>query len=196
MTSVYLAGPDVFLEDAVGMGRRKCAICSQNGFQGLFPLDAEVADSAGPGLSTRIYKANIALIRQSDAVIANLTPFRGVSADVGTVFEVAFALALGKRVFAYSNVTSSLRERVADTFGIRHGSDATGRVFSGDGMVVEDFDLPDNLMIAEAIRTQGWDIVTGPVAESETLTSLDQFEHCVRQARKILEGAKESGLAA
>ena len=46
--SVYLAGPEVFLIDAVAVGQCKKALCSQYGFKGLFPFDNDIsADDAG-----------------------------------------------------------------------------------------------------------------------------------------------------
>ena len=36
---IYLAGPDVFLPDAVEIGRQKAAICAAHGLAGLYPLD-------------------------------------------------------------------------------------------------------------------------------------------------------------
>ncbi len=39
---VYLAGPDVFLPDAVEIGRQKAAICARYGLIGLYPLDNTV----------------------------------------------------------------------------------------------------------------------------------------------------------
>ena len=39
---IYLAGPDVFLPDAVEIGRRKAAICARHGLTGLYPLDNAV----------------------------------------------------------------------------------------------------------------------------------------------------------
>ena len=46
MTSVYLAGPDVFLPDAVDIGRRKVELCARHGLTGLYPLDNAI-DTAG-----------------------------------------------------------------------------------------------------------------------------------------------------
>ncbi|MBY0612573.1 MAG: nucleoside 2-deoxyribosyltransferase [Beijerinckiaceae bacterium] len=191
MTRLYLAGPDVFLEDAVEIGRRKRQLCEQYGFEGLFPLDAELAAAPTSNLSERIYQANLELIRAADGVIANLTPFRGVSADVGTVFELAFARALGKPVFGYSNVDESLKERVEHVQGLRARSDATGRSFAGDDMVVEDFELHDNLMIVECIRAQGWDIVTHAAPLTERMTSLFAFERCLSLAQSIARRQKD-----
>ena len=47
---IYLAGPDVFLPDAVEIGRRKSAICARHGLSGLYPLDNAI-DLASPGAS-------------------------------------------------------------------------------------------------------------------------------------------------
>ena len=44
---IYLAGPDVFLPDAVEIGRRKAELCARYGVIGLFPLDNAVDLSAG-----------------------------------------------------------------------------------------------------------------------------------------------------
>ncbi len=36
---IYLAGPDVFLHDAVEIGQRKAELCARHGLTGLYPLD-------------------------------------------------------------------------------------------------------------------------------------------------------------
>jgi len=86
MAAVYLAGPDVFLADAIDVGRVKKAHCSDHGLVGVFPLDAELALAHQDGISERIFNANVALIGQCAAVVANITPFRGLSVDPGTAF--------------------------------------------------------------------------------------------------------------
>ena len=52
-------------------------------------------------------------MRGCDAMIVNLTPFRGPSADVGSAYEMGFMRALGRPIFAYSNDIRSFLERVA-----------------------------------------------------------------------------------
>ena len=39
---IYLAGPEVFLPDALEIGRRKSRICARHGMTGLYPLDNAV----------------------------------------------------------------------------------------------------------------------------------------------------------
>lgn len=176
MRRLYLAGPEVFRRDAAAIGEEMKALCAQHGFHGVYPLEAELA-SGGEPLSRRIYETNIASIRACDAVLANLSPFRGPSADAGTVFEIGYAIALGKPVFAHAEATGDYAARVARSLGPLR--DAEGRLFAADGMSVEDFGLADNLMIVEAMRAQGWDIVSG-----ETRAA---FEECLRRARAYFE---------
>src|SRR3954464_15488804 len=109
---IYLAGPDVFLPDAVEIGRRKAEICARHGLTGLYPLDNAV-DLATSSASLDIFKGNQAMMDAADAVIANLTPFRGPSADAGTVYNRAYWPARGKLLFAYSNDPAAYPERVA-----------------------------------------------------------------------------------
>ena len=108
---VYLAGPEVFLSNAKEVGKCKKALCRKYGFEGVFPLDVE-ADLGGKSpkeIGLCISGVNEALIKNCDIVIANLTPFRGPSADVGTAYEIGFAHALGKKVFGLMMVAHGKR---------------------------------------------------------------------------------------
>src|SRR5215207_11112405 len=109
---IYLAGPDVFLPDALDIGRRKREICTHHGVTGFYPLDT-VIDRTATDVSLRIFKGNEAMMDASDAIIANLTPFRGPGADAGTVYELGYMAGRGKRCFAYSNDPAVYAERVA-----------------------------------------------------------------------------------
>src|SRR5881394_131423 len=100
--NIYLAGPEVFLPDAIAIGTTKREICARHGVRGLFPLD-EAVDLAAPDASLRIFKGNEAMMDAADAIIANLTPFRGPGADAGTVYELGYMAGRGKRCLGYSN---------------------------------------------------------------------------------------------
>ncbi len=134
---VYLAGPDVFRKDAIEHGKKLIEILKSYGFEGLWPLDNELTGK-GPEISRNIYLANQKMIEDCDAVIANLMPFRGPSADVGTVWECAYAKALGKVVYGYGVDLSKYKDRVIGK--LPH-----------DGMIIEDWGLFDNLMLAHGI---------------------------------------------
>ncbi len=92
-----------------------------------------------------IYEANITLIRKAQIVVANLNPFRGAEPDSGTVFEVGYALALGKKVFGYVASEETCLERVRRLMGVEDGN---GCPKDTNGMTIEDFNLTHNLMLA------------------------------------------------
>lgn len=185
MTMVYLAGPEVFLPDAIAIGKQKQEVCEDFGLVGLFPLDNVVKPSATETIASAIYQANVAMIQKCDAVVANLTPFRSHSADPGTAFELGMAAALGKSVYAYTNAPLTLLERIEEDHG---GLEKVGDVvFSRlDDLVVEDFGLFDNLMLAECL--------TQPVAQSVVEVSdptrdMESFIACIETLVGDLEKA-------
>lgn len=136
---VYLAGFDVFRPDAIEHGRYLKALCAAHGMEGLYPFDNQVPPGLSAEASARlICSMNIAMLRRCTAVLANLNVFRGLEPDSGTAFEVGMAVALGKPVWAYFEPLGTLRERVPH--------DADG--FDMQGLQVEDFGLPHNLMLA------------------------------------------------
>jgi nucleoside 2-deoxyribosyltransferase len=136
MKKVYLAGPGVFRQDAKEHGKRLKVTCSERGFIGLYPLDNKISQkfSTKAGLAKAIFDANIKLIHECDFVIANLTPFRGPSADAGTIWECGYAKGLGKIVLGYTTDDLCYNSKVLNK--LPH-----------DGMMIEDFSLRDNLMI-------------------------------------------------
>jgi nucleoside 2-deoxyribosyltransferase len=143
MSRFYLAGFDVFRTDALAHGERLKALCAQWGHQGLYPLDnAGPPGLSGPDLARWIFEANLALIRQADGVLANVNNFRGAEPDSGTAFEIGFAAALGKPVWAYCDDGRPLVQQVDG----RRAAD--GAWLDAQGLLVEDFGLSRNLMIA------------------------------------------------
>jgi nucleoside 2-deoxyribosyltransferase len=178
---IYLAGPEVFLPDPLAMGARKAALCRKYGFEGVFPLDASLDLTGLSKLeqASRISSANEGLMRGCNAVIANLTPFRGVSMDSGTAFEVGFMRALGRPVFGYTNVTAGYHER-ADLY-----RRATPGLPDADGpdIDIENFDCAENLMIEAAILAGGGQVVRTAVSRGQEMRDLAGFEACLVQAR-------------
>jgi len=178
MKKVYLAGPDVFLPDALEAGRRKVAICAQYGLSGLYPLDNTV-DLASHTASLDIFRGNETMMDMADAIIANLTPFGGASADAGTLIEVGWFLGRGKPIFAYSNVSESFEQRM--------------RRQLGDGCAnlgIEGFHLPDNLMIAGAVSSGGCPIFVPRDGKARGIDALDVFEACAAAAANVVGDQK------
>ncbi|MCB4770191.1 nucleoside 2-deoxyribosyltransferase [Ancylobacter sp. Lp-2] len=134
--SLYLAGPEVFRPDALAEGERLKAACAGHGAIGLYPLQ----EGEAPATADDIRDHCIALIRRADAVVANISPFRGAHMDPGTAFEIGYAEALGLPVFLWSEDGRDLAERIAADPSRGVGRDAAG-------YLIEDFAKPENLMI-------------------------------------------------
>lgn len=192
---LYLAGLEVFLPDAVSVGKIKQELCRRYGFVGLFPLDNEIGAPPGASLSRLIFEGNIAMLNDADAVIANLTPYRGVSADVGTVFEVGYGFARGKKIFGYSNSRAGFIDRIVSFVGgaLEVGSD--GRPYASDHLAVENFDRFDNLMIAEALLASGANVVLPDADPDDIWRDMQSFEQCLRLVAAKTSGASRLAIA-
>jgi nucleoside 2-deoxyribosyltransferase len=176
---VYLAGPEVFLPDALAIGQRKRDICERHGMTGLYPLDNAV-DLSARDASRQIFKGLEEMMDAADAIIANLTPFRGPGADPGTVYELGYMAGRGKLCFGYCNDPASYAERVARF--MRVTTAAEKRLIDGDGLTVEDFGLPDNLMMIHALELHGSPLVMPQSRPDDIWHDLTSFEACVRLA--------------
>ena len=171
---VYLAGPDVFFPNAMEIGQEKKRICSTYNMEGVFPLDASFdLDGLAPAeQGYRCFDAMIRLMHGCDLAIANLTPFRGPSMDVGTAVEIGFMHGCGKPVFGYTNVSESFEERLGE-----------------DRFLVETFGLVDNLMVEGPIIRSGGRVIRISVPKDQIYTSLVGFERCVAHAQEVLSGS-------
>jgi len=186
MTRIYLAGPDVFLPDAIEIGRRKVAICARHGLAGLYPLDNAIALEA-PDASMQIFRANEAMMDEADAIIANLTPFRGAGADPGTAYELGAMAARKKLCLGYSNDPTIYADRVRRFTAV---TARDGQLIDADGLTVEDFGLSDNLMMIHALDLHGCPLVTPQHMPDDIWHDLTAFEICVRLAAETL-GSQE-----
>ena len=152
---IYCAGGDVFLPEqkrqavfdtmkqqaaALSEGRLKVEL--------LIPIDNEIAlEPAANAAAKRrnalaIRRANEAMIRSCDAVIANLSPFRGHEPDCGTAYECGYAAALGKTVLVYTDNAADQTDKYRSFDFNQSASD--GRFAYTE---IEDFALPFNLMM-------------------------------------------------
>lgn len=145
MLHLYLAGPEVFLPNALSLAQHRKALCKAAGFEGHFPLDNVIQGTSPQEIASKIQSANKTMIQRCDIVIANLSPFRGPEPDSGTVWEVGYAQGLGKKVVAFSSDRRSLKERTQALLGLEDGT------CDHDGMALEDFGLSHNLMFASLI---------------------------------------------
>ena len=179
---IYLAGPDVFLPDAVETGRRKVAICDRHGLIGLYPLDNSV-DLGSSDASRQIFHGNETMMDDADAIIANLTPFRGPGADAGTVYELGYKAGRGRLCLGYCNDPAVYADRVRRLTNV---TEQDGRLIDAEGLTVEDFGLPDNLMMIHALDLHGHPLVLPRERPADVWHDLAAFEMCVRLAAKRL----------
>ena len=154
--TLYLAGPDQHLKQASTLAGEARRLCEAAGFSVLTPEPEDLTErEPSEAMAREIYAQRAARMRQADAAIANLTPFRGPHCDPSTAFEAGFFSGLGKPVFAYMNVPTEdeaeLCARVDAYIGAE--ADEQGVIRDEQGAAIEDFGLPEGLMLwAEARR--------------------------------------------
>ncbi|NJO61018.1 MAG: nucleoside 2-deoxyribosyltransferase [Richelia sp. RM2_1_2] len=178
---LYLAGPEVFLPNVTEIKNKKLEICNDFGFIGLFPID----DKPLPTLQTKsqvglyIYKHNQQLIKQANGVIANISPFRSVSIDPGTAWEIGYSDALNRALFAYTNNPLLFADRVNAQYSTNI---INGLKYGNDNIQIEDFDLIDNLMIVGSIYDSTKSLIISDIERE--LGDLTLFEFAVIEAKK------------
>lgn len=169
----YLAGPDVFLSNAAAHAAAKLTLCEAYGLAGVAPFNPDLDTSLPPALLwRRIYDDDLRMMRECDIIIANLTPFRGASADAGTSVELGWFLGAGKPCWGYSNA--------AEAFVSRSEAQRAGIPDPLPDLDVEDFGLADNLMIEGALTAP---LVLPPDGISRPFDSLEIFELCLKRIR-------------
>lgn len=141
--AVYLAGPEVFFADVEAVAAKLKALCKAEGLLGLFPTDAD-RPAGAVSIAAAIYAGNVALLDRSAAVVADISPFRGAGMDPGTAWEIGYAVAKGLPVFAYTNDPRTYAQRVGPAKPGPRGP------VDDEGLLVEDFGLKENLMIAQS----------------------------------------------
>jgi nucleoside 2-deoxyribosyltransferase len=174
----YLAGPDVFLPHAREHALRKIEICAAHGIVGCTPLNEDVERLTGMSdekFAFAIFRKDIAMMEGCDIIIANLTPFRGASADSGTLVELGWFLGRGRPVFGYSNS--------AKPFAQRSLAQVETLPDPLPDIIVEGFGLPDNLMIPGAVLDGGgYPMVLPDDGKDRAFDALDVFDRCVAAA--------------
>ena len=173
MITAYLAGPDVFLPNAGAHATAKLAICARHGIAGRSPLNEDIATLAAMDEAEAwraIFAKDIAMMEACDIIIANLTPFRGASADAGTLVELGWFLGRGRPAYGYTNS--------AQGFAARSAAQVAAVPDPMAGLTVGGFGLPDNLMIVGAVT----DFLVPEDGADHAFDGLAMFEACVVRA--------------
>jgi nucleoside 2-deoxyribosyltransferase len=186
---VYLAGPEVFLPNAREQLDRKIALTRAAGLIPVSPGDVAIAEMPDHhARALEISRIDEELMFSADAIIANLTPFRGVGADPGTCYELGFMCARGKAAYAYTNVAANHFSRISDYYGGRLTADENGRRRGPDGLAAEDYSMIDNLMMHGGVERRGGVVVVGDAPLDAIYTDLAAFERVLAIAARALLG--------
>ena len=132
MNTIYLAGPDVFLENAGAVLAEKKLQLELLGFDVLTPLDLISDDPYEIAVNNQM------MIERCDTVLANVEPFRGTEPDSGTVYEIGYAVASKKIVYTYNNPNDNYKVRL-ETHDL---------LYEHTKFIPEKFGLRQNLMIS------------------------------------------------
>ncbi len=186
---VYLAGPEVFLPDARLQLDRKIALTRAAGFVALAPGDLAIPPQPTKRLLGHAISAiDERLMNDADAIIANLTPYHGLSADTGTCFELGYMCAREKIAYGYSNVAADMRTRAIAYYEGDIHVDASGRLRGADGLMIEDVDMADNLMMQGGIERRGGQVIIHEAAPDALYTDTTAFEICLRLLAERVAG--------
>ncbi len=189
-STIYLGGPDVFLPNAIEVGRMKMQMCVEFGFEGLFPLDNDEELLGNP---EKIFRVNRERMDKAKIGLFNLTPFRGPSADVGTVFELGYMFAQEKRLFGYTSDKSAYWERLATIDREKE------QMRDADGLSIEPFGLIDNLVVVRSIIDSGGFIEKGPEQlkrKVDVLPAFKAFRICLEKLKQQAGRGEFDGPAA
>lgn len=101
---VYISGFDIFHKDSHFIAKNYKDYCNKKGFIPLHPLDNDFDNLTSKDLIIKyIVNNNLKYINKSNFVIANLNNYKGYEPDSGTVFEIGYAFAKGKKIIGYRN---------------------------------------------------------------------------------------------
>jgi len=204
---LYLAGPEVFLPDALEHANRQRALCEQYGFLPLHPIDngVNLQDRNVESLvqvyetirvyrtdvrrlltrfqsedlfwALKIYLGDIKYIHECDIVVANCNPFRGALIDDGTAYELGFGNALGKPSYGYLQEALPVVQSIIKRYPCTIRAD--GIPIDQDGyLVTDDFGVSINLMMECGMLFSGGRLIEG------------SFEDCLREIRKDLDSGR------
>jgi nucleoside 2-deoxyribosyltransferase len=177
---IYLAGPEVFLPDAREVIARKRALAEARGFRPVVGSTTEALSPDPEASGVEIYLRNERLMREAEVCLANLSPFRGLSADPGTVWELGFMTGLGRPCFGYTSDPRDYPVRARVWAGADLVRDAHGLLRAPDGAMVEDHAMADNLMIDGSLLVGGHRLVRDADPWAAFAACLDQAAEALR----------------
>jgi hypothetical protein len=169
----YIAGPDVFFPNAQERAMYAKMLAESLGFKALVPVDNEVHENTPQNTSKAVFSGNIEMLKEADFIIANISPFRGPSADPGTVWEIGFAYALGKPIFAYTSDTNDYLSKVNEMGLVQN-------------CMVENFGDVDNLMIIRSLNSLSYKIEEAMFNAHNFYRNENKKERTIKRAKALV----------
>jgi nucleoside 2-deoxyribosyltransferase len=183
---IYIAGPEIFLENAIEVMGAKKRLCAKYGHAGICPFDTDIEEIANTfECGLRIAAENERLIDSCDVVIANITPFRGHNADPGTIYEIGYARAKGKTILAYTYSSDTHSDRICMDYYEHDVEDFKDfKRGSLDKKFIDDFGMAENAMIDGGIHASGGTIIpngTSRGLDFDNVEGFEAFEACLQR---------------
>ncbi len=147
---VYLSSFERYDNDAKEQYASMKSVLEAKGFDVLTPLDKAVGVEVIE-TDDKYEKAYNQFdhyqqhVRNCDIILANLSDYQGYEPNDDVAFECGMAFQLGKKLFAYMSDTRPMVERIPNDGAAELPRDI-------NGLNVEDFEAPLNLMFAASYR--------------------------------------------
>lgn len=116
MKKVYLSNNDILSFDFKERVRLKIELCKRYNLMGVNPIEyLTIKSNTDLEMKKSLLNNNLDLLKESDYVIVDITPFRGANCSTTSAFEIGYASALNKPIFAYSSDDRSYINRAINT---------------------------------------------------------------------------------
>ena len=147
---IFLSGPERYDLDAEKKYEAMKELCRAHGLYPITPIDPApgVPEIESDDPYTRAYNTfdrNQQHVRNCDILLANLNDFHGWEPESDTSFECGMAFQLGKKLYAYMDDTTRMRDRVPNLGEQHEWRDICG-------CNAENFDYPLNLMFSSSMK--------------------------------------------
>ncbi len=193
--SFYIAGPDVFFTNLNENFEKKKNIMKDFGLIGIPPtenqLDFEKMQSwkrkNGNNFNMRkeIYMADVQTMHNTAGGTFNFTPFQGVFADSGTIFEFGYTTGLKKPFVVYSNDPRNINTRIkewGDNFGAKQAIDL--KIYSQNiryGNLIDSAILNNNVSLDNVINYRDFSEIYNKSNKQEYFTNTQAFEKAISE---------------
>ncbi len=177
---LYLAGPEVFLPNAIEHAQFQKQLCEKYNFTALHPMDNTIDfGDKDYDTATKIYRSNIIQIEQADIIIANCNTFRSKCVmDDGTAYELGYGKALGKVLYGYVSNMDKLKNKTIENYPTKFDEKHKLYIDIDGYAVIDDYHTSINLMMQCGMTDSEGRLIQG------------DFEDCLKAIREDIDSGK------